>query len=112
MDSGVKQMLLAVIPYSIILWALCALGYINRAVILKIYVPIFLIAAIAIVIKKYYLGHIFIIFAETGLILEYVIYLLRKGKPSMYGAFVNSILLFTGFVGGIVIQILVDENKS
>lgn len=112
MRVKIKQILLAFLPFTFILIGMCLVRYINLSIIVSIYLPIFLIAALAMILGKYYMGHIFIIFAEMGLILEYIISLRNAGKPNMSGAFLNTSILFSGLVIGIIVQIYINRSHK
>ena len=104
MHERIKQLGFAVVPYACTLIAMCLVNYIDVSVIALIYLPIFLIAVISIMYKKYYAGHIFLVSAEIGLILEYIISLNYEGRPRMSGAFLNTAILLLGLVIGILTQ--------
>lgn len=112
MRTQIKQLLFALIPFTCILTVLCLVKYIDLSVIVPIYLPIFLISALIIMLKKYYAGHIFIISAEIGLILEYIMSLNYAGSPNMLGAFLNISILFSGLVIGIIVQIYINKILS
>ncbi len=112
MNRSMKHLVFAAIPYAAVLSVLYLLHYIDFRVIGQIYLPIYLIAAAAICWKKDWFGHAFLISAELGLILEYVIHVMRADRPSMAGAFLNTLLIFLGLIAGILLQIRMGKRKK
>jgi hypothetical protein len=87
------------------------LNYIDFIVVKIIYLPIFFIAIVAILIRQYIFGNIFIISAELGLTLEYIINLSQGYHPNMTGAFVNAFIICLGFIIGVMVQIFVAKVR-
>ena len=112
MKNTTKQLVFAVVPYSCTLIAMCLVKYIDLSVIIPLYLPILIISVLFIILKRYYAGHIFLISAQIGLLLEYVVRLNSVEKPNMSGAFLNTAVLFLGGFIGIVIQIVITKKQG
>jgi hypothetical protein len=87
------------------------LNYIDFSVIKIIYLPILFIAIVAILFRQYIFGYIFIVSAELGLTVEYIIQLIQKNHPTMNGAFLNTSIICLGFIIGVTVQIIVSKVR-
>ncbi len=90
----------------VVMMLFVSLNYIDFSVIRTIYVPIYAIAITTILFRQYIFGYIFITSAGLGLIIEYFTHLSQE-NPTMTGAFLNSLLIFLGFIIGIAVQIII-----
>lgn len=88
-----------------------ALRYIDFSVIRAIYLPIYAFVITAILFKQYIFGYIFIISAGLGLITEYIIHL-NPQNPNMSGAFLNTLIIFLGFIIGVIVQIFIKKIRK
>ncbi|QUH21238.1 hypothetical protein [Alkaliphilus sp. B6464] len=110
MDKGHKKRIVRLIAPTvfliIILSLMCFLRYIDASVILAIYVPIWIIGMLAARLDKIVFASVFIVFSGIGIIAEYLIHVSNGPRPTMAGAFMNTLILFLGLILGIVLQIL------
>ncbi|MGE4276105.1 MAG: hypothetical protein AB7E30_02875 [Lawsonibacter sp.] len=111
MDARVKHLILATIPYAVVLYVFYLLHYIDILVIAQIYLPIYCLSVAAIRGKKYWVGHVVLISAELGLISEYVIHVMHLDRPTMAGAFLNVLVIIIGLIAGILLQIRMGNRK-
>lgn len=79
------------------------LNYIDFSVIRAIYLPIYIIAIVAILFRQYLFSYIFTTSAGLGLVIEYIIHLSQE-NPIMKGAFFNTLIIFLGFIIGVMMQ--------
>ena len=86
-------------------------NYIDFSVLRAVYLPVLAIVLGGILLGKYAFGYIFTLAAGLGLILEYLTHLSRE-QPTMEGAFLNTLLLVLGFLGGILGQIAFKKKES
>ncbi len=94
-----------------LLTILCVINYIDFSVIITIYLPIFIISALLIIFKKYYIGRIFLVSVELGLTTEYIIHLINSDNPNMSGALLNIVILAIGLIVGIIVQMYKSKNE-
>ena len=110
-----KKTMIHAIICSVILFATMLffmyLNYIDFSVVKAIYLPIYAIAIVAILFRQYLFGYIFITSSGLGLIIEYIIHLSQE-NPSMIGAFLNTLLIISGFLIGIIAQIIVKKVRK
>ncbi|MFI3225870.1 MAG: hypothetical protein R3Y09_00560 [Clostridia bacterium] len=111
MKKSIKYIAIEFIVFIALMTILCVINYIDLSVVMTIYLPIFIISALLIIFKKYYIGHIFLISAELGLIAEYIFHLISADNPNLSGAFLNMIILAIGLIVGIIAQIYKSKNK-
>lgn len=112
MRTQLKHLLWVTLPYMCILIGMCSIKYIDLSIIVPIYLPILVISILAIIRERYYAGYIFIISSEIGLILEYIMSLNYAGEPDMSGAFLNTAILFSALVIGIMVQICMNKYHT
>ncbi len=93
---------------------LCAQNYIDITVIAIVYLPLFAVALIFFVIKKYFIGHGVVVGGMLGIICEYIISTSNAGRPNMSGAFANVMIIISCSLIGIVIEVslAIKENKK
>ncbi len=111
MKKNIKYIAIDAIVFIALLTTLCAINYIDLSVVITIYLPIFIVSALLIIFQKYYIGHIFLVSAELGLITEYTIHLINSNKPNMSGALFNIAILAIGLMVGLVVQIYKGKKK-
>ncbi len=87
-------------------------GYIDFSVIRIVYFPIWIISAIGILIGQHIFSYVFITFAGTGLILEYLVHVTNKGSSSNLGPVVNNSLLVLGLVLGMALQVYLNYRRK
>lgn len=112
MDVRIKHLISATIPYAAVLCVFYLLHYIDILVIAQIYLPIYCLAVAAIRGKKNWVGHAVLISAELGLILEYVVHVMRPDRPTMAGAYLNALVFLIGLIVGILLQIRMGNRKQ
>lgn len=111
MKKSIKYIAIEAIGFIALMTMLCVINYIDLSVVNTIYLPIFVISALLIIFKKYYIGHIFLVSAEVGLIAEYIIHRINTDNPNMSGSFLNIMILAIGLIVGIIVQIYKGKNK-
>ena len=111
MKKSIKHIALESIGFIALMTMLCVINYIDLSVVITIYLPIFIILALFIIFKKYYIGHIFLVSAELSLITEYIIHLINADNPNMSGSFLNIMILAIGLIVGIIVQIYKSKNR-
>jgi hypothetical protein len=94
----------------IVMMAFIELNYIDFRFIKELYLPIWVIAIIAIAFRQYIFSYIFVSSAALGLIVEYIIYY-YQAEASMKGAVVNTLIICLGFLIGVVVQIIVMRSR-
>lgn len=95
----------------IVLVFFSGLNYIDFEVIKKIYFPIWCISILPMFFGRVIFGSLFLTSATIGLIIEYIMHLLQR-TPNMGPAFLDTLILFTGFTLGIFLEIFLWKNKS
>ncbi len=98
--------------FIILLIALSVIGYIDLSVITSLYLPILILFAMLIFFRKHFIGHLFLLSAEIGLLTEYIIHLINVDNPNMRGSTVNIAILVFGLSAGVVIQLHADRKSS
>ncbi len=111
MKKSIKYIAIDAVAFIFVLALFCVINYIDLSVVITIYIPIFIISALLIVFKKYYIGHIFLVSAEVGLIAEYIFHRLNADNPNMSGTFLNIVILAIGLIAGIIVQVYKSKNK-
>ncbi len=111
MKKSVKFIAIDAIAFIFILAIFCMINYIDLSVVFTIYLPIFIISALLIVFKKNYIGHIFLVSAELGLIAEYIFHRINVDSPNFSGAFLNIMILAIGLIVGIIVQVYKSKNR-
>lgn len=111
MKKSIKYIAIDAVAFIVLLTILCAVNYIDLSVVITIYLPIFIISALFLIFKKYYIGHIFLVSSELGLIAEYIIHSISDDTPNMSGGFLNIMILAIGFIVGIIVEIYKRKNK-
>ena len=111
MKKSIKHIAIEAIAFIALMTMLCMINYIDLSVVITIYLPIFIISALLIIFKKYYIGHIFLVSAEFGLIAEYIIHQINANNPNMSGAFLNIKILAVGLIVGISVQVYKSKNR-
>lgn len=106
MRKTMFHMIINSIQYFTTIITFVFLNYIGLSSIRIIYLPIFFIAIVAILFRQYIFGYIFIISAELGLTIEYIISLSQGYHPNMTGAFVNTFIICFGLIIGVTVQII------
>ena len=97
---------------TVVLALLYFLRYIDISVIMSIYLPIWVIGVVATLIGKVIFADVIITLAGVGIFAEYLVHIFNKPYSNMSGAFLNTFILITGFIVGIVLQILNTRKKS
>ena len=108
MKTRLKHLLAAAIPYWVVQLIMLLSGYIDSRVILQMYVPIFLVAAVLLLTGQLIAGHGLWFGAALGLAAEYIHHLSRGDKPNMGGMFLNIVILIVCAVGGVLLQLAVN----
>ena len=111
MKTSIKYIAIETVVFIALMTMLCMINYIDLSVVITIYLPIFIISALLIIFKKYYIGHIFLVSAEFGLIAEYIIHQINANNPNMSGAFLNIKILAVGLIVGISVQVYKSKNR-
>ncbi len=79
-------------------------GYVDYSVIRSIYLPTYVVVLAALLFRQYILGYFLSVSAGLGLLAEYTMHLYKE-HPTMSGAFVNTVILFSGLVLGATAQL-------
>ncbi len=110
MKNNLKHITIHAIAFSALLTIMFVINYINLPVVITIYLPIFIIYSLLILFKKQYTGNIFLVSAELGLTVEYIMHLINVDNPNMIGASLNIVILTIGLIVGIIVQIYKSKN--
>lgn len=96
--------LISIILYFGVLAILYEVNYIDMRLIAGLYVPVFCVAAIGVLWDKRCFAYALLLFAQLGLLCEYLLHILHKDKPNMSGAFWNMAILAGGAVVAVLLQ--------
>ena len=88
-----------------------SLNYIDFSVVKIIYLPIYIIALAGILFRQYIIGYFLTASAGIGLIIEYIVRS-SQAYPTMMGAFLNTFIIISGFVIGIIIQVITNKARG
>lgn len=116
MGKGIKKRMagyvISTIYLIIILLTMYSHRYINGKVVLTVYLPIWVIGAVATIFSKKVFADTIVISAGVGLGAEYLVHIYNRHRPNMAGGFLNTLILLLGFILGIVLQILSNRKPK
>ena len=96
--------------YAVALLAFVRAGYIDWTVIRAVYLPVGVVAIVAMLFRQRMFGYIFSGAAIVGLLVEYLIHMSQE-YPTMKGAFVNTVIVGVGLILGIAVQVIVTRRR-
>ncbi len=109
--SAAKHILLGSTPYVLLLLVMGKVGYLGWRETALIYLPIFVVAVLAMVWRQSFGGHLLLISAELGLLAEYGVHLMNGPKPNLSGAFCNTAILLAGTLAAVVVQLAINRRR-
>ncbi len=87
------------------------LNYIDYSVILTVFLPLWVFAMGLILFGQYLVAYFLTAATGLGLIVEYLSRYFQP-HPSMRGAFLNTLIIITGLITGIIVQIFVNRIRK
>jgi len=112
MKSRMKRIVPAVVLYFGALAVFWALGYTGADVMVRCYLPLFVVILAAMLFKQYFSAYGAVLGVVLGLTAEYIHHLSRAGRPNMGGMFMNAAILTICTGAGVLIQSLVNGRRK
>ena len=106
-----KHIVLGAAPYVLLLLVMGKVGYLGWRETVLIYLPIFVVAVLAMAWRQNFGGHLLLVSAELGLLAEYGIHLMNGPKPNLSGAFCNTAILMAGTLAAVVVQFAINRRR-
>ena len=112
MKTRFKHLLFAAIPYWIVQAVVLCSGYIDGDVILRIFLPIFVIAAAFFLLEQFWAGHGVWLSPTVGLLVEWLMRGSGGGRTNTIGILANLAISLLGYLLCGIVQTIANRRKK
>ena len=112
MKTRLKHLLFAAVPYWIVQVVIWCSGYIDSDVILRIFLPIFVLAAALLLMGQFWGGHGVWLSPTVGLLVEWLMRGSGGGRTNTVGILANLAICLLGYFLCGFIQTVVNKRKQ